>query len=309
MTPIEEDDDEVSSRSQGDLQRVADGFASSVNGWAAPSDPVDLGNGLQWRPHLVGPNGEVAYVHLLQEVSPQWERRMRAAHARGRQVFVIAPPEAWISSATLSLAAELAAIPVMASEDRDGTLEFTQRRSVPELIARESILVDAKSVGQIGHMLLSRARDAESNFEKGRLFEDVLLLIFSQLDFLKFVATRKVTDTEEMDLVFQMRKEMAQLPRSPVVIVSAKNEKGRPTDKNAYLALYSSMREKRGQCSLAFLCAAHRITGTVMKQAAKGASEPYVIVALDGAFIDRLLREPSRMRDLILEAVNEAILS
>jgi hypothetical protein len=193
---------------------------------APPSEPLDLGQGLRWKPDLVDAE-RIVHVELGEQIPRAFARRLRAARAAGRKVVVATRAEA-LTFDTLQLLQELEVAPFELSIDENSVWQVSTWNSVADWVARANMALRPDELRQLVAQCLAVAEDQnKTNHARGHAYEQALCLVFSQVSWLKVVERAYNNRTEEIDIVLMVTGagDYARLAGGPLAIATAKNEK------------------------------------------------------------------------------------
>lgn len=272
--------------------------------WSNPGQSLKFGD-VSWRPDLCHKDGTLLHTFFASLDEP-WRRRMAAAHAAGRHTAVACPLVA-LDIDVLSFLQDIDATVVLLGDDFDDCLTVERYESVAHLVALAELSLGQDGLQTLGERRLDKAFATESSYDKGRYFEQVLLLLLSQVSFFVVHSSRYTNDTEEIDVVVGNRglSPIKDTIGGPIVLVSAKNHAA-PVGAPEVRALWGNMTKRRGRCTLGILCAA-KLASTAATERASATTDATLAVALmDGPRLRNLLRSSTLdkdMEDLIREAV------
>jgi hypothetical protein len=243
-------------------------------------------------------------------VEDPWRRRLVAAHREGHRPVVACLRDDIASVDTLAFLQQIDATIALVDPERPGAETCTSYESVADLVARLDLVLDSGGLSSLGLARLDQALNADTSDRKGKYFEDVLRLMFSQVSYFQVVESRYRTATEEIDIVLGNRAvgHVAHLINGAFVVVSAKNQAdavGAPEVR----ALWGNMVKRRGRCQLGILCSARRIAQTAQSERTHATTDPTLAVALlDGRAIRDLLNASDldgalerRLREAVLD--------
>jgi hypothetical protein len=262
---------------------------------------------VRWRPDLQHTNGTLLHI-FFEEIDDAWRKRLKAAHAAGRDTAAAFPYEA-LSISTLAFLQSIDAAILSLNGELTEEIEIKRCQSVAHLVALDELSLGHKGLRQLCEARLEDALAADTNDKKGRYFEEVLCLLFSQVSFFVVHESRYKNETEEIDLVLGNRGlgAIKDTIGGPVVLASAKNTAtavGAPEVR----ALWGNMAKRRGRCSLGILCAARTLASTAATERSSSTTDPTLAVALlDGDRIRELLQK-SVLDDGMEEVIREAVL-
>jgi hypothetical protein len=274
--------------------------------WSNLDDSLQFGE-VRWRPDLRHQDGTLLHT-FFEDLDEPWRKRMAAAREAGNQTAVACPLEA-LSLDVLGFLQEIDATIVLLGYDSNDVLLVQQYESAAHLVALAELSLGHVGLRELGEQRLRDALEADSNYDKGRYFEQVLLLLFSQVSFFMVHSSRYKNDTEEIDLVLGNRglSPIKDTIGGPIVLVSAKNL-ANPVGAPEVRALWGNMAKRRGRCTLGVLCASRKLASTAATERASSTTDPTLAVALvDGARLRQLLQ--SATLDADMEAVvREAVM-
>jgi hypothetical protein len=294
-------------RGPGDEDRVraCAAIVSLDSGWHEPTEALDLGEA-RWKTDLIASEKRVLHLALSGDIPRAILKRMAAAHQAGYEVTAALGSQS-VDIRILSFLQELdARIVFVEWEEDDAARGF---RSVADWIATDRISLSPTDLQLLASTRLTEALDLEDS-GKGRLFEEVLCLMFSQVSWFTVDEHAYRNDSEEIDLVLGVHAvgHIAELLKGAVAIATAKNEK-KATGSSTVKYLKEQMANRKGRCKLGFLCSASSISREAHTEMLRGSqSTDFLLVPVDLEDIRKLLDRSARLDDglrtLILSAVN-----
>jgi hypothetical protein len=292
---------------QDEREEALAAIAAADSGWSPSEKSLEF-NGVRWRPDLQHIDGTLLHT-FFEDIDDAWRRRLIAAHRAGQRTAAAFPPEA-LDISTLAFLQSIDAAIVMLAGEFTEEVEIRRYDSVAHLVALAELSLGQEGLRQLGQARLQESLNADTNDKKGRYFEQVLCLLFSQVSFLVVHDTRYKNETEEIDLVLGNRGlgPIKDIIGGPIVLASAKNmasSVGAPEVR----ALWGNMTKRRGRCTLGILCAARKLASTAATERSSSTTDHTLAVALlDGDRIQRLLESATLdadMEEVIREAVME----
>ncbi|MBS1887513.1 MAG: hypothetical protein JSU06_10030 [Actinobacteria bacterium] len=281
----------------------------ATGGWKAPEKAIALGSGLGWRPDLVAGSKDALALSLEGAFPQALIRRMQVATDQGYKLTVALGSLRLELSILLTLQALDARIVAVDWFER-AQPRVTRYRSVADWIASEGIALSPDDLRALAEARLEEALADPTNV-KGRLYEEALCLVFSQVPWITVDEHAYRNESEEIDLVLGVHAtgHIAELARGPVAIATAKNE-SKPTGSATVKYLKEQMANRKGLCKLGFLCSASTISDDAGKEILRGSqSSDVVLVQMDLHDLRHLLQEPSDLdvgvQDLIRRAIAE----
>lgn len=280
---------------------------ATKGGWGAPAHAISLGTGLGWRPDLVTSSNGVLALSLEGAFPQALLRRMRAAKALEYDLTVaLGSPRIEVS---ILLALQELDTRIVAVDWLDRTRpKVTHYRSIADWIASEGIALSPEDLRDLAGVRLDEAL-ADSTTTKGRLYEEVLCLVFSQISWITVDQHAYRNESEEIDLALGVHAagHIAELARGPIAIATAKNE-NKSTGSGTVKYLKEQMANRNGRCKLGFLCSASTISADAKREILRGSqSSDFVLVQMDIQDLRSLLVDPSRLdvgiEGLILRAI------
>jgi hypothetical protein len=310
--PTESEPDALSKQATGadfdvsDIEKMLSAIRKLDTRWKEPKRPLGLAPA-DWRPNLVS-GKRVCHVHAVSVLRDHWTGRMAAAQKAGRQITIAAPLSSWYVNETLLAADKLDAEGVVLRPSAKGW-QAKSYESIGELIATENLIVNPDVLRPIARRALARARKATARHARGRLFEKLLCLVFSQVPDFELYAHNYRTETEEIDAVFVNRRAHGRCwSNSPLVLLSGKNVKG-GAGAPAVTSLASKMRNRREMCKLGFLCSAGTISQDARNHELRYSREDCLMVLVDGKHLDSLLDKADQLEAELEKLVIEASLA
>lgn len=273
--------------------------------WHAPSAALSF-DGLRWLPHLERKNKCVLHLELTGEISHALERRLRAAHVAEYELTVALGTQN-LNVETLLLLQKLDAR-LLTFGDEDRFRKVFRHRSVADWVASARFAVTPNDFARLANERFDMALSGPVS-TKGRHFEETLCFVFNQVSWLTVDKHAYRNASEEIDLLLGIHAigHAAELAKGAVAVATAKNE-NKATSSATVKYLKEQMANRKGRCTLGFLCSATNISDNAKSEILRGSqSADHVIVQLDGTQIQMLIDDAvhidERMEKLITEAV------
>jgi hypothetical protein len=273
--------------------------------WTAPTDAVAVGD-IRWRPDLVAPKRRVLHLALTGEIPRALMRRMRSAQEGGHQVTVALGSHRLDIETLLALQALNARI-IAVDWDEDQML-VRAHRSVADWIATERISLSPDDLRCLAEARLTTAETEITN-EKGRLYEEVLCLLFSQVPWITVDEHAYRNESEEIDLILGIHAtgHIAELAKGAVAIATAKNE-DKATGSSTVKYLKEQIANRKGRSKLGFLCSATTISPAAKTEILRGSqSSDLVIAQLDRKDLRELLNDAKHLDHAVQNLIRRAI--
>ena len=275
--------------------------------WRVPSQALSLGK-LRWRPDLETAKRRVLLLALTGEIPEALLRRLRAATKHGYDVTVaVGPPP--VDTQTL-LALQAVDARIVAVDWVDERCEADVYRSVADWIATRRIALAPVDLQQ-----LARARFEEALVEtrnvKGRFYEEVLCLVFSQVPWLTVDEHGYRNASEEIDIVLGVHAagHVAELVGGGVAVATCKN-RTRSTDSETVKYLKEQVANRKRRCQLGFLCSATTISADARTEILRGSQGSDLVIAeIDGDDLKAVLERPEQLDDQVQGLIRRAIAS
>jgi hypothetical protein len=288
----------------GDKERasVLAAVKSGKGGWKEAQDAVVLAGGLRWRPDLRAGAKDVLVLSLEGEIPRALLSRMQSAAELGYELTVVLGSARLEVSMLLALQ-ELDARIIAAEWFDRATPRIASHRSVADWIASERIALSPEDLRALASARLDAALADPTNV-KGRLYEEVLCLLFSQVPWLSVDEHAYRNESEEIDLILGVHAtgHIAGLVNGPVAIATAKNE-AKPTNSATVKYLKEQMANRKGRCKLGFLCSASKISSDAKTEILRGSqSSDMVCACIDIDDLRALLGSPAEL-DAGLQAI------
>ncbi len=305
-----ESDEEASRPGPAEPEREA--AISALKGdqpkWEPPDGVLDL-NGVRWKPDLVQPGKRVLHLALTPSIPRVWLRRMHAAVAAGYSVtFATATTD--LPLATL-LEVQRADAHVAHVDLARTPPRVVSYRSVADLVSKAHLYLEPDAIRVLAGERLGSALSAPTSSSKGRWYEEVLCLVFSQVAWLTVDEHAYRNASEEIDLLIACHAigHVASLVGGPIVVATAKNE-DHATGSQTVKYLKEQMANRKGRCKLGFLCSASTISSNAQTEILRGTqAADAVIVPIDRSTLETLIAHPdeltSRVEALIKAAIAE----
>jgi hypothetical protein len=293
----------------GDDERssVLSVITSSKGGWKEGEDAVALADGTRWRPDLRSGSKGVLALSMEGEIPRALLRRMRAAREGGYELSVALGSDR-IEVSMLLLLQELDARIIAVDWFDRSTPQVAKYRSIADWIASERIALSPEDLRVLALARLEAALADPTNV-KGRLYEETLCLVFSQVPWLTVDEHAYRNESEEIDLILGVHAtgHIAGLAKGPVAIATAKNE-AKATDSATVKYLKEQMANRKGRCKLGFLCSASTISPDAGTEILRGSqSSDMVYACIDLADLRGLLDAPAELDEGIQAIVRRAI--
>ncbi|HWF33164.1 MAG TPA: hypothetical protein VG188_11460 [Solirubrobacteraceae bacterium] len=275
-------------------------------GWKASSTTLSFG-AMRWRPDLQDGEQRALHLTLTGEIPGALKQRLRAAHEAGMRITV-ALGSRGVDMPTLEFVQAIDAriVAVDWGEEGSGVRIY---RSVADWIATERISLAPDELRKLAEARLDAAL-AEPTNVKGRYYEETLCLVFSQVPWLTVEEHAYRNASEEIDLVLGIHAtgHVAALVKGGVAVATAKNE-STATGSNTVKYLKEQVANRKGRCTLGFLCSASTISKDARTEVLRGSqSAETVIVQLDLDDLRNLIRNSEELdqglQRLIIRAVN-----
>ncbi len=286
--------------------RAVDAIRNLDGSWSASPTTLSFGN-IRWRPDLQDGSQRVLHLTLTGEIPEALKRRLRAGHKAGLSITV-ALGSRGVDTATLGLLQEIDAW-IIAVDCDDLAASARAYRSVADWIATERISLAPDELRVLAEARLDMAV-AEPTSIKGRYYEETLCLVFSQIPWLTVEEHAYRNASEEIDIVLGIHAtgHVAALVKGGVAIATAKNE-SKATGSSTVKYLKEQIANRKGRCTLGFLCSASTISKDAKTELLRGSqSSDIVIVELDYDDLRALILHPQDLdqglQKLILRAIN-----
>jgi hypothetical protein len=287
-----------------ELERALQSIESLKQGWRPAEAPLKLGTA-RWRPDRVS-GKKALHVALTGDIPQALMRRMRLARDAGFQITVAFGTRT-IDIRTLGELQDMDGRVIALGFD-DGTGIVASYRSIADWIAAERISLAPADLRALAESRLAAALAEPTNI-KGRMYEETLCLVFSQVSWLTVDEHAYRNSSEEIDIVLGVHAtgQVAQLAKGAVAIATAKNE-ATPTGSATVKYLKEQIANRKGRCRLGFLCSATTISGDAKREILRGSQlSDSVIVELDRAELRDLIGHAEeldqRVRRLLVRAV------
>ncbi|HZT42043.1 MAG TPA: hypothetical protein VFA07_07625 [Chthonomonadaceae bacterium] len=289
-----------------DVNRIAEAIKNQLPMWSL-NDEVLTFTDCSWKPQLAGKQA-ICHVQCSPTIGYAYGKRIQAAIREGYKVSVTAPDELWRNGTLLEQGYALGIMPIFASI-RSKQIKIRSFKSIPELIAKERLVLDTDLLEKLLLDAHQRAVTVESRYDKGLRFEELLLIIFSQVDGFEIHGSRYITKTEEIDIVIKCRRIASKVwPNSPVVIVSAKNEV-EPVGIPALNDLLMKIKNRGQMCQMGFLCSAQKLAKKSLDvELLRYSQQGPLVVLIDEECIARIMANVSELNEIIENAVVDASL-
>jgi len=273
--------------------------------WKEPSGAITIGE-LRWLPDLADSDGRVLHLALSGDIPNALMRRLRAARDAGYDVTVGLGSHQ-VEIPTLVVLQELDARII--SVDWDAEPGITREyRSVADWIATERIALEPSDLRRLAIPRLEESL-TETASRKGRLFEEFLCLLFSQISWVTVDEHAYRNASEEIDLVLGIHAvgQVAGLAKGAIALATAKNE-SKATDSATVKYLKEQMANRKGRCNLGFLCSASSISDPAKTEILRGSqSSDLVIVPLDLTDLRVLVEDAEHLDQRIQGLVQKAV--
>lgn len=293
----------------GDKERasVLAMITASSSTWKEAKDAIALAGGGRWRPDLRAGSKGVLALSLEGEIPQALLRRMRAARDDDYELTV-ALGSARLEVSMLLLLQELDARIVAVDWFDRLVPQIAEYRSIADWIASERIALSPEDLRELALARLEAALADPTNI-KGRFYEEVLCLVFSQIPWLTVDEHAYRNESEEIDLILGVHAtgHIAGLANGPVAIATAKNE-AKATGSATVKYLKEQMANRKGRCKLGFLCSASTISpaaGTEILRGSQSSDMVYACIDLDD--LRGLLDAPADLDQGIQAIVRRAI--
>nr|DAS62911.1 MAG TPA: response regulator [Caudoviricetes sp.] len=140
-----------------------------------------------------------------------------------------------------------------------------------------------------------RAKNTGNSQEKGLLFEEFLVSLFSQIGF-SFIQKRVKDMTSEVDLVLRNDLNDAFISKfGKYIFVEAKNRPSEPVNKNDLVVFRDKLDSSNHLAQLGILASAHNVASTVRSQMLRDSREDGKILLLTNNELIRLIRADDKL--------------
>jgi hypothetical protein len=277
-----------------DIEAICAAIQQNNPSWRKPRRSLGL-LPKDWTPNLISSDGRACHIHVIEELGEHWIQRIKLAKAAKKGVVIAAPLSCWHFNETLIAADELDIEPILVVEDGN-EWRVQAYKSIARLIAHQKLILKPDSLKLLGIRLLERARKARGANPRGRLFEDFLAFLFSQIVDFEVFEQNYNTETEEIDIVLKNRQTNGRAwpSNAPLVLVSGKN-KTQSVGATAVTSLESKVDKRRGMCRLGFLCASGSISRDAYTHELRYSTGQNVLTLIDGKSLDKLLSNPDKL--------------
>lgn len=269
---------------------------------APPSDPMQLPT-CRWRPDLMAED-RVVHLALGTTIPNAYLTRIEAAAQIG---YVVDVAVASTLHVTELRRLQAVGVGIIAFESPTSVKVFS---SVADWIALSQIALDGATLADLGFDLLAVSTTSPVSGTRGRAFEQLLCLVFSQVSWLRVSHHGLHNLTEEIDVTMQVNAagSLAQLAGGAVALATAKNEQA-PAGSATVKYLKGQMINRRQRCQLGFLCAMKGISRKAREEINRGSETERLIVPLDRGALEELLRGADRLDLLIERRIHDATLA
>ena len=275
--------------------------------WIVLDSSLALNEKTNWKPDL-RQSDRLLHLSLTGDLPAAWLRRMSAAVDSGLKV-TFATTATMLDLEVLASLQELDA-PIFTVNVEATPPRVTEHRSVADLVADERYFLDPGSLRTLARARLQQALTTTENHKKGRWFEEVLCLIFSQVSWLTVDYHAYNNETEEIDLVMGCRAVagyVTGLVGGPIIIATAKNE-NKATNSQTVKYLKEQVANRKGRCKLGFLCSASSISDDARGEILRGSqSGEIVIPCVDREVLEHLIERADELDSEIEGLISKAI--
>ena len=191
---------------------------------------------------------------------------------------------------------------------RDGAYDYLEKVPTLPMLLRIKVRNALETVRERRHAALGMAErekeirelwaaaQTETNtHRKGRLLEDLLVLLFKTVEGFKHVETRRKSPDEEIDIFIRNESPDAFWvgERSPYIIVECKNW-STPVGPDQLVVFWNKIVNRGGRCRLGFFVATGGFTRGYQTQAATFRKDDHLVVPVDAKDIDELVNATDR---------------
>ena len=271
--------------------------------WRGDCEVLGLGD-LHWRPDLSKDDGRcVLLIHLASELRPHLVDRLLLAKNTERHVVVAVPHRSLYRGQPLMALADIGVSILVL--DEQGAPKSGQSQSLLRVISDLAIPVAPELRTHLARSAWG-VLNSGSSYQKGRRLEDLLGFLFNQVADFEVVERNYRSETDEIDLVIQLRRWSSRLWHqldSPIVLVEAKNWSER-VDQAAVSAFGTKLDIRSPSVRVGFLVTRNGFTQDARIQVLRMARDTATVVLIDGealeewidsgdpdAVLERLLRD------------------
>jgi hypothetical protein len=293
----------------GDEERagVLSAIRAASNSWREAEAAIILAGNVRWRPDLVTANKGLLFLSLMGGIPRALIRRMEAARESDYDLTVALGSRGIEISTLLALQeldARIIAIDWLDTEE----VSIVSYRSVADWISTERISLSPDDFQRLARARLTGAL-SDPRSVKGRLYEEVLCLLFSQISWVTVDEHSYRNESEEIDLILGIHAtgHIAELAKGPVAIATAKNE-SKATGSSTVKYLKEQMANRKGRCKLGFLCSASTISREAGVEILRGSqSSDLVLAHLDRDDLEALISKPTDLDEGLQRLIRRAV--
>jgi Holliday junction resolvase-like predicted endonuclease len=246
--------------------------------WRLPDGPLA---DPAWTPDLISEDGTgVLHLQTDQALLPYMQTRLARAIELGLVVHIACSLNALYNERLLR---GLSGIdPVIHLDDEEGEEVPAQRLLLT--LALQDIQLGLETRKVLATDGLVRALESSAtNHEKGRRFEALVALLFSQTEGFRVSSTNYRTSTEEIDIVLRQLSAQGRIwsREGPLALVEARN-RAEGIGQEMFSAFRTKLQLKRGRAKLGFMVSSTSVSGEAERQEEKTALGDIAVVFLDG---------------------------
>jgi len=276
------------------------------NDWMLPDAPITDGS-VSWRPDLLGSDGErLLHVHLADELRSYLRSRLTMAAASGKRVVVALRLESLYQGDVVEFLGEIDADVIVIEVNEEVSL--ADARHILTALSDRSVPVSLPTRKKVARCAWDRRSEGSSSV-KGKRFEGLLAFLLDQVADFRVVERNLRGATDEVDLVLQIDNWSPRcwhLQGVPFVLVEAKNWKD-PVGQPTVTVFNGKLRTKRQTSRIGLLFSASTFTADAKMQELKFATDPEVIVMIDGEQLDKWI-DSNQPDDDLEEIVRKGML-
>lgn len=290
-----------------DRDQALDAICSLESAWKVPEHALPL-EGVSWRPDLVAGEEKVLHLALDGDLPHALIRRLEAASKSGKDVTIALGIRGAVIRTLLAIQSFDAR--VIAVDWERPTTRVRSHRSVADWIASERIALSPRDLQALASAHFANALIAET-IKKGRLYEEVLCLVFSQVSWLTVDEHAFRNATEEIDLILGIHAagHVGELVKGAIAVATAKNE-ATPLSSHVVKYLRDQVANRHKRCKLGFLCSATTITDDAKTEILRGSqSSELVLVPIEGSDLHNLIDGADDLDAQLLALIRRAVAS
>jgi hypothetical protein len=281
---------------------------SSIKSFSIPESPIDLTD-TAWTPHAVcklNNKDTLIHIHTVDDEIPHFLiKRILAADTSNYQVLIISGYKILKNYEHFKALLEINAFISFIGFNSN---TVNEPKHISLAVAQSNIKVKKELLFH----LLELSRNASSISVKGKRFEQLLCLFFSQIEDFHIFNSNYRTETEEIDIVIQLRESCSLRCwarfEAPFIFIEAKNQEKKVGQK-IVSQLLGILSTKGSSTKLGITVSMSGFSAEAKTQALRYSEAKKKIILLTGNEIENMIKSDDLLDDQLEQLVSKALIN